>query len=63
MKRSMQDFVNTIMCISSGQQLNEDSIKFSLSTQIRRVIKSFQADHITFPQFQDCLQLISHNLS
>ena len=31
------------MCISSGQQLNKDSIKFFLSTHIRRVIKLSQA--------------------
>jgi len=31
------------MCISNVQQMNGNSIKFSLSTQTRRVIKSSQA--------------------
>jgi len=43
MKRSTQDFVNTSKYKNSVQQLNEDSIEFSLSTWIRRVSKSSQA--------------------
>ena len=41
----MQDFVNKSkyrMCTSSIQKANGNSIKFSLSTQTRRVVKSSQ---------------------
>ena len=42
----MQDFTNKCkyrMCISNVQQMNGNSIEFSLSTQTRRVIKLSQA--------------------
>ena len=41
----MQNIINRSkyrICISSVQQLNEDSIKFSLLTQTWRVVKSSQ---------------------
>jgi len=37
---TLQIEVDSERCISSAQKLNEDSIKFSLSTQTRRVSKS-----------------------
>ena len=46
LKGDVQEFINRSKhrrCISSVPQLNRNSIKFSLSTQTRRVIKSPQA--------------------
>jgi len=46
LKRDMQNFINKgkyRMYISNIQQMNGNSIEFSLSTQTRRVIKSSQA--------------------
>ena len=43
MCRTLQIRVNTETCISSVQQMNKNSIEFSLSTQTRSVIKLPQA--------------------
>ena len=42
------------MCISSVQQMNGNSIKFSLSTQTRRVVKSSQAKSLYCQYWSGC---------
>ena len=52
----MWDFVNKSkykMCISIVQKANKNSIKFSLSTQTRRVIKSSQTKSLQMRRAQE----------
>jgi len=59
LKRDVWDFINRgkyRVCISSVQQLNGNSIEFSLSTQTWSVIKSCQTRSLYIPSFHSQCQ-------